>query len=113
VPALLDVSAPPLSGAAELVVSTGALEDAPLAEVSADGVIDGEGESVGVGDSLCDGDGEPESVGFDVVGLDEGGLVVGLVGDGLVCPPPEVLVPLGLSEGVPLPEVGVGSSDVP
>ena len=107
------MSAPALSGAAELAVSTGALEAAPLAEVSVDGVTDGVGVSVGVGESLGVGDdGELGSVGFVVVGLDVGGLDVDLLGDGVVCPPPVLLVPLGVSEGRPL-SVGVGSSDVP
>ena len=101
-----------LPDAAELVVSTGALEEAtPLAEVPvdgavdvSDGVTDGEGDSDVLGDVLGEDDGE-----CDVLGLGEAGfVVVDLDGDG-VCDP---LVPLGLSEGVLL-DGGVGSSDVP
>jgi hypothetical protein len=106
----LGASTPLLCVAAELVVSTGALEEAaPLAEFVEEGLLDGLADSDGVGESDglaegdCDGDGECECDGDEL-----GGFVVDLVGDG-VCDP---LVPLGLSEGVPLP-VGVGSSDVP
>ena len=102
-----------LAGAAELVVSAGALEEAtPLAEVPVDGAVDvcdgvteGEGDSDVVGDVLGDVDGE-----CDVLGLgEEGFVVVDLDGVGDFVP----LVPLGLSEGVPLLDGGVGSSDVP
>ncbi len=88
----LGVSTVLLTGATELAVSTGALEATPLAEVSADGVIDGVGVPLGVGVSLGVGDdGELGSVGFDVVGVGEVGLLVDFVGDGLVCPPPNCL----------------------
>jgi hypothetical protein len=107
---------PLLAGAAELVVSMGALEVAPLAEVSVDGAVvpplgvaDEEEPPLGVADE----DDPPLGVADDEVppdGVDgeDGGLVLGevdLVGVGVVDP-------LGRSEGVPLP-VGVGSSDVP
>jgi hypothetical protein len=87
----------------------GALE---LAEVWVDGVIDGVTEGVGESDGVDDALGEVEGE-CDVVGLDEGGLLVAdLDGDGDFDPPPDPLVPLGLSDGCPL-SVGVGSSDVP
>lgn len=112
----LGVSTVLLSGAAELAVSTGALEATPLAEVLVDGAVEesvGEGEPVSVGGGeLCDSDGVGDAE-CEVVGVGEVGLLVDFVGDGLVCPPPELLVPLGLSEGRPLLPGGVGSSDVP
>ena len=103
-----------LAGAAELVVSAGALEEAmPLAEVPVDGAVDvsvGVGDVVSVGGADVVGGAVVGSVGLVVVGFVDGGLVVGdLDGVGDFVP----LVPLGLSEGVPLLDGGVGSSDVP
>lgn len=99
-----------LAGAAELVVSTGALEEAaPLAVFVAEGVLDGVTDSDGVGDpdelgdDECEGDDECD-------GLELGECDVDLDGVGDVGLP---LVPLGLSEGVPLFDGGVGSSEVP
>jgi hypothetical protein len=111
-----------LAGAlTELLVVAGALDEAgaleagPLAESEVDG-DDGGGE---VGGSDVGGS---EVGGSDVGGLElVGGLVVGLVGGFFVgdldgeCDelPPDPFVPLGLSDGCPESDGGVGSSDVP
>jgi hypothetical protein len=112
-PASLDCGA-----SAELLVSTGALEDAgPLAESEVSGVVVGDAEVGDVdGDGEVDGevDGDVEVVGVgDVGGLDEdGGLAVD-GSDGVVAGPLLVpRVPLGESDGSAI-SVGVGSSEVP
>lgn len=106
-----------LSGAAaELLVSTGAVEAGPLAEVELLGVV-----SVGVGVGVVVGvlvgpdgvvDGVPElGVPVGEVGLPDGLDGLGDVGRVELGVLPG-FVPLGLSEGV-APPVGVGSSEVP
>ncbi|MBK6019544.1 hypothetical protein [Streptomyces sp. MBT53] len=99
-----------LAGAAELAVSTGALEEAiPLAVSVVVGVLDGVGVGVGVTDSVgvLDGVGVGDA---ECDGVELGECDVDLDGVGDVGLP---LVPLGLSEGVPLLDGGVGSSEVP
>jgi hypothetical protein len=110
-----------LAGAlTELLVVAGALDEAgaleagPLAESEVDGDVGGSE----VGGSEVGGS---EVGGSDVGGSEVGGLVVGLLVGFFVgdldgeCDelPPDPFVPLGLSDGCPESDGGVGSSDVP
>jgi hypothetical protein len=98
--------AEPLGVPVPLVVPAGALDEAgaleagPLAEVEVDGAVDVDSVGVGVGVGV----GELELGGGDdgglVGGVDVGGRELAECEGDVDVPPPDPLVPLGLSEGV-------------